>query len=1503
MYLHLFDATDDNIRMIEVPTTSGAASVIYTYTVSGLNDCYGMAFDGTHIHLSDRVDRNIRTILPPRANGVAEAVRTYTVTGSTDIRGVAFDGTHIHVVDQNGNIRMILPPTVNGAVTPVYTYTVSGASGNPRGITFDGTHIHIAYGTRFYMILPPTANSAVTPVYNYTVDIVGDAAGMTFDGTHIHVQHLRFNRPTVFGMILPPSSSGAKTAVYTYTISGIDFLQGMTFDGSIVSSATLTISTDDRDIRPGEPVNFKIASDIDITGFAASDVTVTGGTRGTLTRTDAKNYTLAVTAGSAGKLTLAIGKDAVSPGNAAVSQEFTINARISATVAINKTTFKNSETATVTVSLSETPDANLSSGSLTASAGTLTGFTGSGRTYTATLTAPASGAGTITVALAANAVSAGGIGNARVTKSISYTAAALPAPSVPTLSSAIAVDHDTIRLTHTLSTGTVTQYQYRVATSEAGLASATWVNGGTGTTIDVGNLSSNTRYYFQVRARNADAASAASNTVNATTAAAPEIAGTYYFIQSGGQGIAYDFDKNNATTRNSAKDRNFRTLVSGSDIRSATLADTPNGRRIGIIDNGSPRAIRVLNEDFSRDSTMDVTLRLSAGIYTALCAIPDGWVCSVWDSGTWRLEFYSWAGVEDTAKRQAPTNRGNNGLFADDTYIYIVSNIDDAVYRRTFDAATITSFISALGTGGWNGGSATSDRFILVDSSGNKGVFYNHSGALQSSEEISLPNAGYDSVLAVEEVEEPVLVAPGTPGTLSATAVDHDTIRLSFGASTGTVTQYQYRYATTSGGLSSATWRNGGTGTTIDVDGLSASTQYYFQVRAANQSVYSAATASATATTQAAPIVAPSAPASLSAIAVDHDTIRLTIGASTGTVTQRQYRYATSEAGLASATWQNAATATIDVDGLSPSTTYYFQARAGNQGRWSAASTTTSATTAAPPPVAPTAPSIASVTAIDHKSVRIVITPGTGTTTQFQVRYATSRSGLASASWANAGTSTMIVVSGLSPSTTYYFQVRAGNQSAYSAASTDSSATTAAPATLVPVITKLQPQAILVSTDFDIQIPISNSPTSVAMTGSLNESGYHYDKATGILHFRGNIEKLLNNQTALITASNAAGAAVPVEFVYAIVPPAPIIEAMGPFMITRGRFFDLLIPVQNVRSADVEGLLTYLDQETLAEQHAIRIFGTIPTSADFTTMRGTWRITADHPVSPVVGTVDFFIQDADFVFTPDAPTGVKADGNIGGGAIRLRWDAVTGISRYEYRVGTGEWIYAGNVLTVDITGLPNGVTQNLYVRSVDGHGVPSAASAVVKAFPIGVPSGVRDLQASPGDKQIRIVWQAPADIGGSAITHYEVRRGESGSWTNVGRVTSYTATGLSNDVPVTLYVRAVNATGNGAEVSVTATPILLVAPSGTITITLTPGSNRITVSWNHPSNRGTPPAVYDLYRSTDPRVSLQSQIASGLTGTTYTDTAVSRGTTYYYTIVCRNAAGTIVPETKSATPL
>ena len=97
-----------------------------------------------------------------------------------------------------------------------------------------------------------------------------------------------------------------------------------TIDYTNRDPVTLTISTTDTDIRPNEVVPIAIVFGETVTGLTASDFTVTGGTRGALTGSG-DTYSLSVTAGTAGTLTVSLPAGSVTPSNALTSQDFTIN--------------------------------------------------------------------------------------------------------------------------------------------------------------------------------------------------------------------------------------------------------------------------------------------------------------------------------------------------------------------------------------------------------------------------------------------------------------------------------------------------------------------------------------------------------------------------------------------------------------------------------------------------------------------------------------------------------------------------------------------------------------------------------------------------------------------------------------------------------------------------------------------------------------------------------------------------------------------------------------------------------------------------------------------------------------------------------------------------------------------------------------------------------------------------------------------------------------------------
>ena len=116
------------------------------------------------------------------------------------------------------------------------------------------------------------------------------------------------------------------------------------------------------------------------------------------------------------------------------------------------------------------------------------------------------------------------------------------------------------------------------------------------------------------------------------------------------------------------------------------------------------------------------------------------------------------------------------------------------------------------------------------------------------------------------------------------------------------------------------------------------------------------------------------------------------------------------------------------------------------------------------------------------------------------------------------------------------------------------------------------------------------------------------------------------------------------------------------------------------------------------------------------------------------------------------------------------------------------------------------------INASDNDGYPFLA---VPTAPT-VPTAPQNFTATPGDGQVALSWAAPASDGGAAIIRYEVSSDNGGTRVTAATNTSHTFTGLTNGTPYTFKVRAVNSAGNGAEASVSATPIDPVSATHTV---------------------------------------------------------------------------------------
>ena len=160
-------------------------------------------------------------------------------------------------------------------------------------------------------------------------------------------------------------------------------------------------------------------------------------------------------------------------------------------------------------------------------------------------------------------------------------------------------------------------------------------------------------------------------------------------------------------------------------------------------------------------------------------------------------------------------------------------------------------------------------------------------------------------------------------------------------------------------------------------------------------------------------------------------------------------------------------------------------------------------------------------------------------------------------------------------------------------------------------------------------------------------------------------------------------------------------------------------------------------------------------------------------------------------------------------------------------------------------------------------------------------------------------WRAPANDGGEPITHYEYEQDGSGTWISTGgTATSHTVTGLNNGQAYMFRVRAVNTLGNGAVVTLEATPspssgrgggggLRQTVPSAPRNLTAVGGEGEVVLTWDAPRDDGGS-AIRDYEYRIDGK---GRWISIGSTDTTHTVTGLVNGTTYTFEVRAVNRIG------------
>src|SRR4029453_3870617 len=126
-------------------------------------------------------------------------------------------------------------------------------------------------------------------------------------------------------------------------------------------------------------------------------------------------------------------------------------------------------------------------------------------------------------------------------------------------------------------------------------------------------------------------------------------------------------------------------------------------------------------------------------------------------------------------------------------------------------------------------------------------------------------------------------------------------------------------------------------------------------------------------------------------------------------------------------------------------------------------------------------------------------------------------------------------------------------------------------------------------------------------------------------------------------------------------------------------------------------------------------------------------------------------------------------------------------------------------------------------------------------------------------------------------------------YTTVGNPTgtTFTNTGLTNGTTYFYVVSAVNASGesgNSNQVSATPQGVAPAAPTG---LTAAPGNAQVSLSWTASSGA----TGYNVKRATVSGGPYTTVNPTPIAATSYTDTPLTNGTTYYYVVTAVNASG------------